>query len=69
MDARRAETTAHAGGLVHDSRLRKGTPTLYGRERQHLVRDLITFMPNQQLLAPELSECQGSAMALVMVAM
>jgi hypothetical protein len=31
MDARRAETTAHAGGLVHDSRLRKGTPKLLNK--------------------------------------
>jgi len=69
MDARRAETAAHAGGLVHDSRLRKGTPTLPGQDRQHLVRDLVTFMPNHQLLAPELPECQVSAMMLVLVTM
>lgn len=58
MDARRAEATAHAGGLVQDSRLRKGTPTLSGQERQHLVRELVTFMSNHQLLAPELTKCQ-----------
>lgn len=69
MDARRAETPAHAEGLVHDSRLRKGTRKLSGQERQHLVRDLVTFMPNHQLLAPELPECQVSVMALVLVAM
>jgi hypothetical protein len=51
--------------LVHDSLLRKGTPTLSAKERQHLVRDLVTFMPNHLLLAPELPECQVSAMALV----
>lgn len=69
MDARRAETTAHAGGLVHDSRLRKGTPALIRQERQHLVLDLVAFIPNHQLLAPELPKCQVSAMALVLVAM
>ncbi len=59
MDARRAETTAHAGG--HDSRLRKGMLKLSGQERQHLVSDLVTSMSNHQLLAPELPECQVSA--------
>ena len=69
MDARRAETTAHAGGSVHDSRLRKDTPTLSGQEREHLARDLVTSMPNHHLLVPELPECKVSAMALVLVAM
>lgn len=31
--------------------------------------DLVTFMPNHQLLAPELPERQVSAIALVLVAM
>lgn len=68
MDARRAETPAHAGSLVHDSRPRRGTRMLSGQQSQHPLRDLVTFMPNHQLLAPELPECHVSAMALVLVA-